>query len=217
LDSTRFNACWQYFNAPRRLNNSTFDNYSPKNKSQQEALAICRGYDLDKLQSGEGLFLVGTYGTGKTHLSIATARKLIETGPGLFGVRHNDSTGLYDPNREDYHGLYCSFLPVVELLDMWRPGNEAKRAQGEWLFHRAKMDDLVILDDIGAEKASEWTEDRLYAVVDARYRMERATIFTTNCSEKELLANGYGRIVSRIFEMTEPVQVTGPDYRRKRA
>ena len=216
-NTTRFNACWQYFNPPRRLHNATLDNYSPKTQSQQDALTICRGYNIDKLQAGEGIFLVGTYGTGKTHLSIATARNLIETSPELFGVRYNDSSMLYDPNREDYRGLYCSFFSVVELLDMWRPGNEAKRQQGEWLFRRAKMDDLVVLDDIGAEKASEWTEDRLYAVVDARYRMERATIFTTNCSEKELLANGYGRIVSRIFEMTEPVQVTGPDYRRKRA
>ena len=217
MDSARFKACWQYFSPPRRLNNSTFDSYSPKTKSQQEALATCQGYSMDKLQAGEGLFLVGTYGTGKTHLTIATARNLLETGPELFGVRHYDSLALYDPNKEDYRGLYCSFFSVVELLDMWRPGNDAKKEQGEWLFHRAKMDDLVILDDIGAEKASEWTEDRLYAVVDARYRMERATIFTTNCTEGDLLKNGYGRIVSRIFEMTEVLKVTGPDHRRKRA
>ena len=109
LDSntTRFNACWQYFHPPRRLHNATFDSYSPKTKSQQEALATCQGYSMDKLQAGEGLFLVGTYGTGKTHLTIATARNLLENSPELFGVCYNDSSMLYDPNREDCQGLYC--------------------------------------------------------------------------------------------------------------
>lgn len=217
MDSTRFSACWQYFNPPRRLQAATFENYIPKTKPQQAALETCQQYSREHIQSGRGLLLIGTYGTGKTHLTIATVRALMEANPDLYGVRQNDSAMLYDSTREEYRGLYCSFFPVVELLDSWRPGSEVKKRQGEWLFHRAKADDLVILDDIGAEKASEWTEDRLYAVVDARYRMERATIFTTNCSEKELLANGYGRIVSRIFEMTEPVEVTGPDHRRKRA
>ncbi|HBC94806.1 MAG TPA: hypothetical protein DCZ10_18390, partial [Pelotomaculum sp.] len=216
MDSTRFNTCWQYFNPPRRLQGATFNSYIPKCGSQQAALETCRTYSTDDIKTGRGLLLIGTYGTGKTHLTIATVRALMETAPDLFGVR-NDSQTLYDPTREDYRGLYCSFFPVMELLDAWRPGSEAKKQRGEWLFHRAKTDDLVVLDDIGAEKATEWTEDRLYAVVDARYRMERATIFTTNSSEKDLLSNGYGKIVSRMFEMTDPVPVTGPDHRRKRA
>lgn len=215
-DSKRINACWEYFKPPRRLQEASFDNYIPKTRQQQAALEICQAYDLEKLKAGQGLFLVGTFGTGKSHLSVALVRHLLITNIHLFGARQ-DNVWIYDRFREEYRGLYCSFFPVVELLDAWRPGDDAKKQKGEILFHRAKTDDLVVLDDIGAEKASEWTGDRLYAVVDARYRMQRATIFTSNCTEKELLNNGYGRIVSRIYEMTEAVQVLGPDHRRKRA
>ena len=45
-------------------------------------------------------------------------------------------------------------LPVVEPADLWKPGSDSKRKLGDWLFYRAKTDDLVVLDDLGAEKAS---------------------------------------------------------------
>lgn len=217
-DGKRLEACWRYFNPPKRLWGARFDNYYPKTKEQAAALESCRGYGTADILTGKGLMLAGSnYGTGKSHLSVATVRAMIEADPEQYGVRINDESNVYDPDRQEYQGLTCSFFSVVELLDAWRPGSEAKKKHGDWLFHRAKVDDLIVLDDIGAEKASDWTVDRLYAVIDARYRMERATIFTTNCSEKQLVDNGYGRIVSRIFEMTEQVEVKGPDYRRLRA
>jgi DNA replication protein DnaC len=212
----RLETCWQYFNPPRRLARASFDNYMPKNKQQSAALESCKNYTLDMLMSGTGLFLFGPWGTGKSHLTVATVRAQMEVDPDLFGVRRQD-TGIYDPTQEEYRGIYCSFFPVVDLLDAMRPGSEAKQRHGEWLFHRAKMDDLVVLDDIGAEKATDWVAERLYAIVDVRYRMKRATIFTSNCSEKQLQDQLGGRIVSRIFEMTEQVPVLGPDYRRKMA
>ncbi len=212
----RLEACWQYFNPPRRLNKSTLDSYAPKTKQQQAALDACRTYSTDDIRAGTGLFLFGPYGAGKTHLAIATVRNLMENDPDQFGVRQSDAS-IYDPAGEDYRGLYCSFFSVVDLLDAMRPGSEAKREKGDWLFHRAKMDDLVVLDDIGAEKATDWVAERLYAIVDIRYRMERATILTSNCSEQQLHDQLGGRIVSRIFEMTKQVPVLGPDYRRKMA
>ncbi len=212
----RLEACWQYFFPPRRLARARFDNYITKNKQQQAALAVCSEYSPDDIRAGTGLFLFGPYGAGKTHLAIATVRALMENDPGLFGVRQRD-TGIYDPAREDYRGICCSFFSVVDLLDAMRPGNEYKREQGDWLFHRAKMDDLVVLDDIGAEKATDWVAERLYAIVDTRYRVDRATIFTSNCPEKQLQDQLGGRIVSRIFEMTKQVPVIGPDHRRKMA
>lgn len=217
-DGKRFNACWRYFNPPKRLWDVRLDNYYPKTKDQAAALEACRNYIITDIFNGKGLMLASkNYGTGKSHLSVATVRALMEQDAEQFGVRINDESTIYDPEREEYRGLTCSFFSVVELLDCWRPGSEDKKKHGDWLFHRAKVDDLIVLDDIGAEKASDWTFDRLYAVIDARYRMERATIFTTNCSEKQLADNGYGRIVSRIFEMGETIKAEGPDYRRLRA
>jgi DNA replication protein DnaC len=213
----RLDACWRYFNPPPRLAKASFTNYIPKTKAQQAALETCKEYSLMDIKQGKGLFLFGLFGTGKTHLAVATVRGLMESAPDMFGERVNHDLELYEPVRETYKGYCCSFFSTVDLLDAMRPGSEAKQRHGEWLFHRAKMDDLVVLDDIGAEKATDWVAERLYAIVDVRYRMKRATIFTSNCSEKQLQDQLGGRIISRIFEMTEQVPVIGPDHRRKMA
>ena len=214
----RLEACWRYFNPPPRLANATFGDFMPRTTQQADALEKCQTYTADDIAQGRGLFLFGTYGTGKTHLAVATVRRLMEADPERFGVRLPETeTRIYGVNHEDYKGLYCSFFSVVDLLDAMRPGSEVKQVHGDWLFYRARYDDLVVLDDIGAEKATDWVAERLYSIIDTRYRMERATIFTSNLSEKKMQDRLGGRIVSRIFEMTEQVPVIGPDYRRKMA
>ena len=193
-DGQRLKTCWQYFDPPRRLNRSALDSYVAQTKQQQAALETCRAYSPGDIEAGQGLFLFGPYGTGKTHLAIATVRNLMEHSPNLFGVRQRDA-GIYDPAREEYRGLYCSFFSVVDLLDAMRPGSEAKQRYGDWLFHRAKADDLIVLDDIGAEKPTDWVAERLYAIVDIRYRMERANYFKLlRTAAKGQLG---GRVVSR--------------------
>lgn len=210
----RIEACWRYFNPPKKMAAATLDNYITKTKQQQEAINICRNYNLEQIAKGAGLFLFGAFGAGKTHLCVATARNLIEQAPEEFGTRVRDGQ-IYYNDQQEYSGLKCSFFSTVDLLDAMRPGNEAKKEMGDWYFHRAKYDDLVVLDDIGAERATEWVEERLYAIIDTRYRMERATIFSSNLSEKQLTDQLGGRIVSRIFGMTHQVPVIGPDHRRK--
>ena len=216
----RFRECWDYFNPPRKLSNATFENYIPGSQQQQAAKEKCQEYTIDHIKTGRGLLLAGSYGLGKSHLAVATVRALMESDPEQFGKKFSPigyAASYYNMNRTDFNGIYCSFFSIVELLEYWRPGSETKQKYGEWYFSRAKTDDLVILDDLGTEKATDWTGEKLYAVIDSRYRMERATIITTNYGEKELAANGYGAIVSRLYEMTEQVKFIGQDYRRKRA
>ena len=104
MDTNRIKAAWEYFNPPRRLSGASFENYVPRSKQQQAALEICTAYDLGKVRSGLGLYLFGKYGTGKTHLAIAIVRALMEANPNEFGARYDDTSSLYNPERQEYQG-----------------------------------------------------------------------------------------------------------------
>jgi DNA replication protein DnaC len=106
---------------------------------------------------------------------------------------------------------------VVDLLGLLRESYSAEqlRSPARRLLRRARSDALVVLDDIGAEKPSDWVEEQLYALIDVRYRMMRSTIFTTNCTMKQLEVQIGSRSVSRIMEMCEGVKVGGEDWRKR--
>ena len=82
--------------------------------------------------------------------------------------------------------------------------------------------DLLVLDDLGAEKTSEWVEETLNLIVNARYSAQRTTIFTSNYEEKgddttdpdSLLCRIGYRMRSRLHEMCELIDLDGADYRQ---
>lgn len=215
---TRINSCWNYFRPPPKLKDASFTNYKPKTKEQKQALEYCKTYTIDNIRQGKGILMQGLYGSGKSHLSIATVRNLMESDINSFGATayQIEEASLYNPDNNDYPGLHCSFFNVLELLNRLKPNeNNYRQHYGQWLLRRAKYDDLVVLDDIGAERNTEWAEEMLYNIVNTRYELMRATIFTTNESDEKLRDKLGGRIFSRIKGMTEPVLVIGPDHRRK--
>jgi len=150
--------------------------------------------DVDK-----GLLLMGPVGTGKTHLAVAALQELI-TGKGV-PARFVDFTSLVLEIQMTFDGSGSSreiLRPLVEI-------------------------ELLVLDELGAGKATQWVMDLLYYLVNTRYLEGRTTVFTTNYSDfvsapgQESLSDRVSaRIRSRLFEMCRRVELRGGDYRRQR-
>ncbi len=216
-EEQRLKAVWASIGVPVRLADATLDSYKPGCAEQKQAWQKCRSFaaeGLNNIAAGKGLFLQGPVGTGKSHLSIATLRAIVEAHPNRFG-RPQSLAGFVD--EPVYPGYYCSMVSVVDLLDRLREAyrRDRRRAYTRELEYRCRNDAVLILDDIGAEKPTEWVEEQMYALIDVRYRMQRSTFFTTNCTPKELESQIGIRCVSRICEMCEGIKVEGKDWRKR--
>src|SRR4029453_13211346 len=136
----------------------------------------------------KGLFFLGKPGLGKTHLSVAILKEV---------VKRTNAKALFYDVRELLKDIRNTYNPVVRSteLQVIQPVMEAE---------------LLVLDDIGAEKTSEWVEETLNLIVNTRYNERRATIFTSNHPKSDDLSDpdsllfriGF-RMRSRLHEMCE--------------
>jgi len=132
---------------------------------------------------GRNLLLFGSVGSGKSHAAVAACR------------------------RSFFCGLDVMFCPVVEMLDDLKPGGP------DGYLGDLMGVDRLILDDLGQERPTDWTADRLYALVNRRWLEERPTVATTNLSPEALEASVGTRMFSRLAGNAVTVMVTGPDRR----
>lgn len=144
--------------------------------------------------SGEGLLMFGNPGNGKSHLAAAIVNAVIPRGKA------------------------CVFRSVPALLKKLQETYRADARVSESEILAVLQDaDLVVLDDLGAEKMTEWAESMIYYIVDQRYRWRKPIIVTTNC-DLETLENRIGvRTIDRLLEMCVLVENRATSYRKEEA
>lgn len=177
---------------PERFRDRRLDRYyATKGSDQERALQAARAV----VDERKGLLLLGSVGTGKTHLATGICLELAEQGR------------LYERR---YGRLNARFVVVPELLDELR---RAVRHDVVDPLEPLLSVPLLILDDLGAEKVTEWVVDRLYVLINHRYNAQFVTVATSNYTLAELAGRGYERMVSRLVDGATVVTIDGPDRR----
>jgi len=206
---------------------STFDTFEV-NAGNKTALEACR-----LLSAGEikGVILIGLVGRGKTHLLESLAKEfdrihsyipvaeefgdVVEIPPlrELIDAQFGDEVDISAPylrKDEISKHAHVEFWPMLDLAAALR--RDAVGGDGE-IVERCMRCDLLLLDDLGREKASDFIMQEFDRIVDYRYRQMLPIAVSTNLTWAGIVDMYSGHTASRWAHSCEVVEVTGPDYR----
>ena len=177
-----------------RLRGATFATFRTT-KENAWNLKLCRRFAEhfdEMLDKNQGLLFYGDVGTGKTFAAACIANYLLERRVPV---------------------VMTSFVKLLDSMKGFRDEDES-------LIVRLNKAKLLIIDDLGAERGTDTALEKVYNIVDSRYRAERPIILTTNLGMEEMKENldiRYTRTYDRIFEMCYPMQFKGLSWRKGEA
>lgn len=176
-------------NLGERFKDRTFNTFRPN--LQPKAYKIAYDYATNfENNNGQGLLFMGNPGTGKTHLAAAITNYIT-----------------------DEYGIAVKFGNFISIL------NDIKKSfhSDEDIVRKLKEMPLLVIDDLGKERRSEWSEMILYDVINGRYEDYMPTIITTNLDPEEVKERFGEAVLSRIIEMCTGVVMQGKDVRMEGA
>lgn len=186
---------------PRRYDQCSLQNFYPVKGNGTQLRAFQYAWRLAREYPAvdRGLVFMGPVGVGKTHLSVAILRGLVEKGvPCLFyefGSLLKEIQNSYNP------------ISQTSELKVLAPVFESE---------------VLVLDELGASKPTDWVRDTMMQIINTRYNDKKLTIFTTNyldgrrTERDETLEDRIGvRLRSRLYEMCKTIHIEGEDYRKK--
>lgn len=178
-----------FMNANGELKNDAYHTFDADDSPESEESRTARGYAEHFRIGMDWLLLCGTNGIGKSFYAACICNDLVS------------------------RGYLCKFTNISEIAsDLWNAENKSA------VYADLAKFDLIVLDDFGAERDSEYMKEIQFNVIDSQLRMNRPCIITTNLSGAEIMSpkdKDMKRIFSRIYERVIPLTCKGEDRRRK--
>lgn len=177
------------------IKTQSFDTFSldayENREEMKELLSYAKNYVRDFDAVKDNVLFVGGTGLGKTHLSTAIAKALIEKG---YNVIYETAQNIFfDFDNDRFRDRFGDSEPLSQkYLDC----------------------DLLIIDDLGAEAVNQFTVACLYNIINTRLNKNLPIIASTNLTSKEIRSKYHDRITSRLFGEFNIQLFTGSDLRK---
>lgn len=172
-----------------------FANYQIRNGNERH-LKVAKKYCIEfskMYERNQGLLFWGTVGTGKSYTAACIANYLLEANTSV---------------------VMTSFVRILQEMQGF------DREREETFTSKLNSVKLLIIDDLGAERSTDYALEKVYGIIDNRYRAKKPLILTTNLTLQQMQEATdirYARIYDRIFEMCYPMEFSGVSWRKREA
>lgn len=184
-----------------KLRNVRFSNYQVTDENRRVfgiAKKYVENFDV-MLSKNQGILFWGNVGTGKSYTAAAIANELID---------------------QMHSAIMTSFIKLLNEMMQFGGNDNDRRLSAADYIQKLNQAQLLVIDDLGAERGTDFALEKVYDIIDSRYRSGKPIILTTNLEMSQMKNCNdirYNRIYDRIFEMCYPVKVDGLSWRKKEA